>query len=97
MGTEAEPWPGTKAWEPSTSSGRSRRDLAHVLPPGLGAVSRMGPATRGDDEPVRAPRCRSQITRRGACEGKRGGEEAGQGVPRAWGREGTREGRMGVP
>ena len=81
MGTEVEPRPGIKAWEPSTSSGRSRRELARVFPPGFGTVSRIGPGTRGDDEPVRAPRCRSQITRRGACEGKRGGEEAGQGVP----------------
>lgn len=60
MGGEAEPQPGIKAWEPCASSGRSRRELARVFRPGLGAVSRMGPGTRGDDEPVRAPRCRSE-------------------------------------
>lgn len=57
MGGEAEPQPGIKAREPSR---HPRRELARVFHPGLGAVSRMGPRTRGDDEPVRAPRCRSE-------------------------------------
>lgn len=40
--------------------------------PGLCAVKRMGPGTRGDDEPLRVPRCRSEKQEGDQREEKRG-------------------------